>query len=79
MQRPLAQPHRTHSLTRPAQGHRGGAGLGGMGAAGSPFEKGPPQKQASHMCKMHLVKINTGFVFSIKIKSKQKTSNGVWK
>lgn len=43
-----------------------------MGAAGSPFEKGPPQKQASHMCKMHLVKINTGFVFSIKNKKQTK-------
>lgn len=43
--------------------------MGGMGAAGSPFEKGPLQKQASHMCKMHLVKINTGFVFSIKKKA----------
>lgn len=39
------------------------------------MEKGPLQKQASHMCKMHLVKVNTGFVFSIK-KRKQKANNG---
>lgn len=51
-------------------------GSDAKGAASHPFEKGLllQKREASHMCKTHLVKINTGFVFSIKNKN-QKTNN----
>lgn len=39
------------------------------------MEKGPLQKRASRMCKMHLVKVNTGFVFPIKKRKKANNDN----
>lgn len=51
---------------------RGGGCLTPREQQTTPFKKGLLQKrEASHMCKTHLVKINTGFVFSIKNKNKK--------
>lgn len=53
----------------------GAGGVDTKRAASQPFKKGLllQKWEASHMCKTHLVKINTGFVFSIKNKNKNKT------
>lgn len=58
----------------------GWAKVGDVGRLGSDTESSKPLLQggpaaemvASHMCKTHLVKINTGFVFSIKKKENKK-------
>lgn len=84
MQRPPGNPPITtcRSHHRQVQCHRGRANRHGHNEGGgcltpreqqtTPFKKGLLQKrEASHMCKTHLVKINTGFVFSIKNKNKK--------
>lgn len=54
------------------RGHNGGGGLTPREQQTTPFKKGLLQKwEASHMCKTHLVKINTRFVSSIKNKNKK--------
>ena len=56
-----------------------GLGLGGRcrqawetpaGSSELPPLRAAAETEASHMCKMHLVKINVGFVFSIKTETK---------
>lgn len=58
----------------------GWAQVGDVGQLGSNAESSKPllqrgpaaETEASHMCKTHLVKVNTGFVFSIKKKEENK-------